>query len=52
MIAGEAQQWMANNEGHAMARVIRRNLGKSRDGAARLVELTNAHEPGLDSVAE
>ena len=46
------QHWQANNAGHKMARVIRRNLGKSRDGAARLVELTNAHEPGLDSVAE
>lgn len=52
VIAGETQHWQANNEGHKMARVIRRNLGKSRDGAGRLVELTNAHEPGLDSVAE
>lgn len=52
VIAGETQHWMANNDGHAMARVIRRNLGKSRDGAARVVELTNAHEPGLESVAE
>lgn len=52
VVGGETQHWMTNNEGHAMARVIRRNLGKSRDGAARLVELTNAHEPGLGSVAE
>lgn len=51
-IAGETQHWLANNEGHKMAKVMRRNLGKSRDGAARSVDLTNAHEPGLDSVAE
>ncbi|WP_239153557.1 terminase [Virgisporangium aliadipatigenens] len=52
VIANETQHWLATNDGHAMARVARRNLGKSRDGAARLVEITNAHEPGLDSVAE
>lgn len=51
-IGGETQHWLANNEGHKMAKVARRNLGKSRDGAARAVDLTNAHEPGLDSVAE
>lgn len=51
-IAGETQHWLSNNEGHKMAKVARRNLGKSRDGAARAIDLTNAHEPGLDSVAE
>jgi hypothetical protein len=51
-VANETQHWLSNNDGHAMARVGRRNLAKSRDGSARLVEITNAHEPGIDSVAE
>lgn len=52
VVLDETHHWLANNGGHKLAEVIRRNLGKSRDGAARSVETTNAHEPGLDSVAE
>jgi phage terminase large subunit-like protein len=52
VVMDETHHWLANNGGHKLAEVIRRNLGKSRDGAARSVETTNAHEPGLDSVAE
>ena len=48
----ETQHWVSNNGGHKLAQVIRRNLAKSRDGAARALETTNAHRPGDDSVAE
>src|SRR5690606_40340496 len=41
-----------NNDGHDMAKAVARNLAKSRDGSARMLEITNAHEPGEDSVAE
>ena len=51
-VMDEPHHWTKSNGGHALARVIRRNLAKSRDGAARAVETTNAHEPGQDSVAE
>lgn len=50
--ADETHHWLKVNGGHKLAEVIRRNLAKSRDGAARMLELTNAHEPGMDSVAE
>lgn len=52
VVLDESHHWLASNGGHKLAEVIRRNLGKSRDGAARSVETTNAHEPGFDSVAE
>jgi phage terminase large subunit-like protein len=52
VILNEIQHWLAGNEGHEMAKAISRNLGKSRDGAARSLALTNAHDPGEDSVAE
>jgi hypothetical protein len=51
-IMDETHHWTKSNGGEALARVVRRNLAKSRDGAARVVETTNAHEPGHDSVAE
>lgn len=51
VLMNEPHHWLANNEGHAMARVIVRNLGKSRDGSARSLRITNAHNPGEDSVA-
>jgi hypothetical protein len=35
-----------------MAKVIARNATKSRDGAARVLAISNAHEPGEDSDAE
>lgn len=52
VIASETQHWRATNGGHEMAAVLGRNLAKSPDGAARLLTITNAHEPGEDSVAE
>lgn len=48
----ETHHWMRANGGHKLAEVIRRNLGKSRDGMARSIETTNAHEMGMESVAE
>lgn len=51
-IAAETQNWLANNDGHDMERVIRRNLAKARGGGARLLEINNAHLIGEDSVAE
>ena len=52
MIMSETQHWLASNDGHEMAKAIARNLAKGRDGAARSLALTNAHDPGEDSVAE
>lgn len=51
-ILDETHHWTESNGGHALARVIRRNLAKSRDGSARAIETTNAHGPGEDTVAE
>jgi hypothetical protein len=52
VIANETQHWLANNDGLEMMAVIQRNLAKSRDGSARVVEITNAHLPDEGSVAE
>ncbi|GAA2230184.1 hypothetical protein N1031_06890 [Herbiconiux moechotypicola] len=51
-ILDETHHWTKTNGGAKLARVVRRNLAKSRDGAARAIETTNAHEPGQESVAE
>lgn len=48
-IMDETHHWTKSNGGHALARVIRRNLAKVR---GRVIETTNAHEPGHDSTAE
>lgn len=52
VLKNETHHWLSNNDGHEMSRVIARNQAKSRDGAARSLAITNAHEPGEDSVAE
>lgn len=51
-VLDESHHWTKSNGGDALARVIRRNLAKSRDGSARAIETTNAHAPGQDTVAE
>lgn len=51
-LPNETQHWLANNSGHEMSAVIERNATKSKDGAARTLRITNAYEPGEDSVAE
>lgn len=50
--ATETQWWFASNGGHKLDQVNRRNLGKIAGGQARLLEDTNAHAVGDDSVAE
>ena len=52
VVANETHHWIDVNDGLEMAEAIRRNLAKSRDGAARIMEITNAHLPGEGSVAE
>ena len=52
VLSNEVHHWLANNEGHAMADVLARNAAKSRDGSARVLAITNAHNPGEDSVGE
>jgi hypothetical protein len=48
----ESHHMTETSQGQALARVARRNVGKSPGGMARLLELTNAHMPGEASVAE
>lgn len=52
VLKNETQHWDSSNGGHEMAAVIERNATKSADGAARTLAITNAPEPGMDSVAE
>ncbi|MFC0547055.1 hypothetical protein [Kutzneria chonburiensis] len=52
VIADETQHWTDSVAGHKLARVLRRNLGKSRNGTARMLVTTNAFAPGEGSVAE
>ena len=51
-LKNETQHWLLNNDGHEMAKVIARNAAKSRDGSARVLAISNAHQPGEDSDAE
>ena len=48
-VMDEPHHWTKSNGGDALARVIRRNLGKVN---GRAIETTNAHEPGQETVAE
>lgn len=52
VLMNETHHWLENNQGHEMAAVIERNTTKSAGGAARTLRITNAFEPGEDSVAE
>jgi hypothetical protein len=52
VLRNETHHWLTTNEGHAMDRVIARNLAKSKDGQARALSITNAYEPGEESVAQ
>jgi len=52
VVANETQHWLSSNEGHEMSKAIARNLAKVRGGSARSLAITNAHDPGEDSVAE
>lgn len=48
-VLDETHLWTRQNGGQALARTIRRNVGKLH---GRTLELSNAHEPGRGSVAE
>jgi hypothetical protein len=48
----ETQHYTQSSGGHKLDQVNRRNVGKSSGGTARLLETTNAHASGEDSVAE
>lgn len=53
VIINETHHMTESSGGAATARTARRNVGKSpKDVQARVLELTNAHAPGMDSVAE
>lgn len=51
VIKNETHHWLPNNEGTAMAEAIERNATKAKGGAARTLSITNAYEPGENSVA-
>lgn len=48
-IGNETHHWLKSNDGHTMRQTINRNLAKV---GGRFLALTNAHQPGEDSVAE
>lgn len=53
IVLNETHHMTASNGGAALADVARRNVAKSPESiGARVVELTNAHAPGRESVAE
>lgn len=53
IMLNESHHMTESSGGHAVAAVARRNIGKSpREIQARLVEFTNAHHNGQESVAE
>jgi hypothetical protein len=52
VIMNETHHWLVGNEGIQMAKVIKRNAGKSRDASSRALAITNAHLPGEGSVGE
>lgn len=60
ILANETHLWRANNNGIAMYEVLARNAAKSPDQVedvssavnARLLQLSNAYQPGEDSVLE
>lgn len=52
VLLNESHHMTHSSGGQALAGVARRNVGKSPGGQARLLELTNAHLPGDESVAE
>lgn len=52
-LANETHHWRVNNNGIEMYEVLSRNAAKSADTVnGRLLQLSNAYEPGLDSVLE
>lgn len=52
VLLNETHEWVSSNGGHDMAYVLSNNATKSSGGLARTLRITNAFEPGMDSVAE
>lgn len=52
VIKNETHHWLANNQGHEMAEVIDRNVAKAKRARARTLSITNAYNPGEESVAQ
>jgi hypothetical protein len=52
VLRNETHHWREVNEGWDMDYVIRRNLAKAKDGQSRALSITNAYEPGEESVAQ
>lgn len=52
VLLNETHWFLANNNGLEMYDVIERNATKSADGTARVLHITNAYDPGRDSLAE
>lgn len=52
VIKNETHLWFEANDGHAMAEVIDRNVAKAPGGQARTLSITNAYNPGQDSVGQ
>lgn len=52
VLLNETHEWVASNGGHEMEYVLQNNSTKSKGGVARTLRITNAYEPGADSVAE
>lgn len=52
VILDEIQHWISSNGGHGLYKVITRNRTKSKGGAARSLAVTNAYQPGEDSILE
>lgn len=51
-ILNEIQHWVAGNAGHQMYQTLNGNFTKSKGGQARMLAITNAYQPGEDSVGE
>lgn len=52
VIKNETHHWLLNNDGHAMAKVINRNVAKAKGGQSRSLSITNAYDPTESSVAQ
>ncbi len=52
VIRAETQNWNSSNGGHEMAGALEGNAAKAEGGAARILDIFNAHRAGEDSVAE
>lgn len=52
VLLNETHWFLSTNNGLEMHDVIERNSAKSAGGGARVLHITNAYDPGMDSLAE